>query len=196
MDEQAGSSDEALQEELGSRLRDLRLNRNESQQELARRAGVGKATLQRLEEGRSGTIVTLLRVLRALDLDNLDALVPAVERSPLAEARGERQARVRARGRSAPKRPPGGWRWGDEEGPAPRSNSGAPRSAPSPWPSISGSPRSSTTRTSPPPRSSWRRCACPRFPAASTASLSSGKLPSTGCRGCWPTRSRIASATR
>ena len=115
MGEQDGFNDEALQEQLGSRLRDLRLNRNESQQELARRAGVGKATLQRLEEGRSGTIVTLLRVLRALDLDNLDALVPAVERSPLAEARGERQARVRARGRSAPKRPPGGWRWGDEE---------------------------------------------------------------------------------
>jgi hypothetical protein len=68
-----------------------------------------------LEEGRSGTIVTLLRVLRTLDLDNLDALVPAVERSPLAEARGERQARVRARGRSAPKTAPGGWRWGDEE---------------------------------------------------------------------------------
>ena len=114
--EQSGAGDEALQEELGSRLRDLRLNRNESQQELARRAGVGKATLQRLEEGRSGTIVTLLRVLRALDLDNLDALVPAVERSPLAEARGEHQARVRARGRSTPtKTPPGDWRWGDEE---------------------------------------------------------------------------------
>jgi transcriptional regulator with XRE-family HTH domain len=114
VNEQGGLNDEALQEQLGSRLRDLRLNRNESQQELARRAGVGKATLQRLEEGRSGTIVTLLRVLRALDLANLDALVPAVERSPLAEARGERQARVRARGRSAPKGPPGGWRWGDE----------------------------------------------------------------------------------
>ena len=108
-------NDQALQELLGSRLRGLRLNRNESQEELARRAGIGKATLQRLEEGRSGTIVTLLRVLRALDLDNLDALVPAVENSPLAEARGERQERVRARGRSTPQARPGAWRWGDEE---------------------------------------------------------------------------------
>jgi transcriptional regulator with XRE-family HTH domain len=107
-------SDAALQRLLGSRLRGLRLNRNESQEELARRAGIGKATLQRLEEGRSGTIVTLLRVLRALDLDNLDALLPAVEESPLAEARGEGQARLRAR-RSTPKAPPGGWRWGDEK---------------------------------------------------------------------------------
>lgn len=108
-------NDQALQELLGSRLRGLRLNRNESQAELARRAGIGKATLQRLEEGRSGTIVTLLRVLRALDLDNLDALVPAVERGPLAESRGERATRVRARGRSTPKAPPGDWRWGDEK---------------------------------------------------------------------------------
>lgn len=108
-------SDQALQEQLGSRLRGLRLNRNESQEELARRAGIGKATLQRLEEGRSGTIATLLRVLAALDLDNLDALVPDVEKSPLAEARGDRQARVRARGRPTPKQPPGGWRWGDEK---------------------------------------------------------------------------------
>src|ERR1700761_5545141 len=115
MNDRSEPGDEALQELLGSRLRGLRLSRNESQEELARRAGVGKATLQRLEEGRSGTIVTLLRVLRALDLDNLDALVPAVENSPLAEARGERQARLRARGRSAPKDPPAGWRWGDEE---------------------------------------------------------------------------------
>jgi transcriptional regulator with XRE-family HTH domain len=109
------TGDNALQELLGSRLRGLRLNRNESQAELARRAGIGKATLQRLEEGRSGTIATLLRVLRALDLSNLDALVPAVEQSPLAEARGERQSRIRARGRSTPKAAPGGWRWGDEE---------------------------------------------------------------------------------
>jgi transcriptional regulator with XRE-family HTH domain len=115
MSQQPESSDEALQQLLGSRLRGLRLNRNESQEQLARRAGVGKATLQRLEEGRSGTIVTLLRVLRALDLDNLDALVPAVEQSPLAEARGERQERRRASGAAAAKAPSGGWRWGDEK---------------------------------------------------------------------------------
>jgi transcriptional regulator with XRE-family HTH domain len=110
----AEANDKALQEQLGSRLRALRLNRNESQEALALRAGIGKATLQRLEEGRSGTVVTLLRVLRALDLDNLDALVPEIEKSPLAEARGERQGRVRARSRAAPEGRRGEWRWGDE----------------------------------------------------------------------------------
>jgi transcriptional regulator with XRE-family HTH domain len=115
MPESSEASDNALQAQLGSRLRALRLSRNESQEALALRAGIGKATLQRVEEGRSGTIVTLLRVLRALGLDDLDGLVPGVEKSPLAEARGERQGRVRARSSSAPKQSPGEWRWGDEK---------------------------------------------------------------------------------
>src|ERR1700743_211835 len=106
------ANDKALQEQLGSRLRALRLSRNESQEALALRAGVGKATLQRLEEGRSGTIVTLLRVLRALGLDDLDGLVPEVEKSPLAEARGERKGRGRARGSPPPAGRPGGRGWG------------------------------------------------------------------------------------
>src|ERR1700744_5362739 len=109
MPEESKGNDRALQEQLGSRLRALRLNRNESQEALALRAGVGKATLQRLEEGRSGTIVTLLRVLRALGLDDLDGLVPEVGKGPLAEARGERQGRVRARGSTAPERATGEW---------------------------------------------------------------------------------------
>jgi len=115
MPKQSEPSDKALREQLGSRLRALRLNRNESQEALALRAGIGKATLQRLEEGRSGTIVTLLRVLRALDLDNLDTLVPDIEKSPLAEARGERQRRTRARGSGTREQPPAEWRWGDEK---------------------------------------------------------------------------------
>src|SRR6201992_609349 len=113
MSESPEAGDQALQEQLGSRLRALRLSQNESQEALARRAGVGKATLQRLEEGRSGTIVTLLRVLRALDLDNVEARVPPLENSPLAEARGERQTRTRARVRAT--EAPRAWRWGDEE---------------------------------------------------------------------------------
>jgi putative transcriptional regulator len=112
--------DKALQKRVGERLREFRLNRNESQLELASRAGIGKATLQRLEEGRSGTMVTFLRVLRALELtDGLDALLPVLGAGPLEEAGAAPRRRSRAGGRRAAgeaRDPSGTWRWGDEKG--------------------------------------------------------------------------------
>ena len=94
------------------------MNRNESQQELASRAGIGKATLQRLEEGRSGTMVTFLRVLRALELtDGLDALLPVLNAGPLEEAGAAPRRRIRAGGKRTAgeaRGPSGTWRWGDE----------------------------------------------------------------------------------
>jgi transcriptional regulator with XRE-family HTH domain len=111
--------DKALQKQVGKRLREFRLNRNESQLELASRAGIGKATLQRLEEGRSGTMVTFLRVLRALELtDGLDALLPALGAGPLEEAGVAPRRRIRAGGKRAAdeaQKLSGTWRWGDEE---------------------------------------------------------------------------------
>jgi transcriptional regulator with XRE-family HTH domain len=109
------SSDKALLREIGARLRSLRLRRNESQAQLAERAGVGKATLQRLEDGNSGTLVTFLRVLRALDLtDELDALLPAARPSPIESLAGRPAGRRRG-GRTAASAEPGqAWLWGDE----------------------------------------------------------------------------------
>jgi transcriptional regulator with XRE-family HTH domain len=46
-------TNEAILRELGSRLRRTRLDRNLNQAKLADEAGIGRATLQRIEEGRS-----------------------------------------------------------------------------------------------------------------------------------------------
>lgn len=113
------STDEAALAEIGRRLRGVRLSRNISQAELSRRAGIGQATLQRLEDGSSGTLITLVRVLRALDLgEGLEQLLPAPGPSPLEEVRRGGHSRRRARGATGDSGPDLGtsWRWGDEEG--------------------------------------------------------------------------------
>jgi transcriptional regulator with XRE-family HTH domain len=113
------NTDPAVLEELGLRLRRTRLERNLSQAQLAGEAGIGRATLQRIEEGGGGSLISLVRILRALDLlDDLDRLVPEPAPSPLDELRRQGRRRQRAgspRSPESPRRGPGPWRWDDEE---------------------------------------------------------------------------------
>jgi len=87
--------------ELGYRIERLRLQRNQSLASLAEAAGVGTATLQRLESGKSVNLTTLIQVLRALNrLADLDNIVPDVEVSPFEFSRSRTQPRQRASGSS------------------------------------------------------------------------------------------------
>ncbi|MGV1049408.1 MAG: helix-turn-helix domain-containing protein [Solirubrobacterales bacterium] len=104
-------------EELGSRLRRARLDRNLSQEAVAAEAGIGRATLQRIEDGRGASASNLISVLRALDLfDGVELLVPEPTPSPIDELRRRGRQRQRAGSpRSAGTAPPRPWRWPDEE---------------------------------------------------------------------------------
>ena len=98
--------------ELGERLARSRLDRNLTQEQLAREAGISRDTLQRLERGGGVALTALLRVLRALGLlERVEALVPEPLPSPIEQLEHEQRRRRRAsgsRGDDAP-RP---WRWG------------------------------------------------------------------------------------
>lgn len=85
MKNKAFNTPEEIQTELGKRLRRLRLNRNDAQAEVAARAGLSVRTLRDLEMGQGSTVITLIRVLKALDaLSSLDALAPKPTVSPMA----------------------------------------------------------------------------------------------------------------
>jgi len=104
----------ALIADLGRQLEAYRISRNLKQADLAEMAGIGRATLARMEAGKGGTIDSLARVMRALGVEErLIEVVPAATISPL-DPRSE-SGRVRQRVRySSSKTPKGEWAWGEE----------------------------------------------------------------------------------
>ncbi|HEX5054581.1 MAG TPA: helix-turn-helix domain-containing protein [Planctomycetota bacterium] len=104
----------AMLRELGQRLANVRKQQGLSQEQLAAAAGVGIATLRRLEDGRDAKLGSWLRLLVALRMDAaIDGLLPADLRSPLAEVKRSRRRRGP---KPAPGAQPGGaaFVWGDE----------------------------------------------------------------------------------
>lgn len=113
---EAQNSDETILRELGSRLARTRLERNVSQEQLAREAGLGKTTVERVERGREVRFSSLIRILRALgQLEALDRLIPEPLPSPLERVRLQGRRRQRARSQKKDQRQGGTWRWHDVE---------------------------------------------------------------------------------
>lgn len=118
------SPDPVLLTELGQRLARLRLDRNLSQDDLAREAGVSKRTLHRMEHGHSAQMTNWIRVLRALGaLENLELFLPAPAPSPMQQLKLQGKLRRRASSSSvapAQQGVPGAskpqpWAWGDDQ---------------------------------------------------------------------------------
>jgi transcriptional regulator with XRE-family HTH domain len=111
-------TDAAVLTELGRRLARHRLERNWTQAEMAARAGLGQATVQRVERGESVQMTSMIKLLRTLGLlGGLDAAVPEAITLPIAQLeREQRRTRRRASGGRGPTVESGDtqWTWGDE----------------------------------------------------------------------------------
>lgn len=91
-------SDNGILQELGQRLRVLRLRKNISQKELATATQLSLNTIKSLESGQ-GKLASLIAVLRELGaLDQLDNLIPDLAISPLQLAKQQGKQRARASG--------------------------------------------------------------------------------------------------
>ncbi len=112
------ASDAAVLAELGERLARARLSRDMTQQDLAREAGVSRATVQRLEAGQSTQLTNLIRVLRTLHLlQRFAGLLAETPVRPLQRLRRDTPRR-RASGQPRPTDDdtahPAPWSWGTE----------------------------------------------------------------------------------
>lgn len=93
-------SDKALAEHIGHFIKEKRLERNRTQQQVAHAAGISRSTLSLLEKGEVVTLATLLQVLRVLDqLHVLDVFTIRPVVSPIQVAEMEMKFRKRARGK-------------------------------------------------------------------------------------------------
>ncbi|WP_106753533.1 helix-turn-helix domain-containing protein [Pannonibacter carbonis] len=101
-----------LTKDLGASLASHRLSRNLRQDDVAAQAGVSRGVVARLEAGEGGTIDSLIRVLKALGLeDRISVLVPVATLSPL-DPRGRGDQRQRARPASGAEEDEP-WSWGE-----------------------------------------------------------------------------------
>ena len=107
-------SDNAILGNLGKRLLQYRLNKNMTQTELAKEAGVSSRTVNRVEHGNSTQLSNFIRLLRSLDLSqNLDALIPEPAQSPIQQMK--LRGKVRKRASSSAKTEGKTWSWEDDE---------------------------------------------------------------------------------
>jgi len=108
-------SDEAILIEIGARIAHQRLNLQLSQAELAEQAGIGKRTLERMEAGFPSQMLSLVRVLRVLDiLPNIDMAIPDLKPGPMDLLKSKGKARQRASGKKGSGNPVEAWSWDDE----------------------------------------------------------------------------------
>ncbi len=89
-------SDKAIQEELGNRLKALRLRKNMTQQELHVASALSLNTIKTLESGQ-GKLSSLIAILRELEaLEQLKNFIPDISISPIQLAAMQGKPRQRA----------------------------------------------------------------------------------------------------
>ena len=91
-------SNSAIIGEVGKRLKDYRIRRKLTQQELADQAGISVFSVTQIERGKAITLAVFLSVLRVLRLlDNLELFIPEIGISPieLLKLKGKTPKRIR-----------------------------------------------------------------------------------------------------
>lgn len=109
-------TDETVLQELGHRIAQYRISENRTQAWVAKEAGVGARTVERLEKGESVQMLTIVRVLRALNLlPLLNGAVPEPQARPMTLLQKNKTAGRKRASKQKTVAVGGPWQWGDEK---------------------------------------------------------------------------------
>ncbi len=100
-------SDPAIEKEIGNRFKALRLRKNMTQAELARRACMHRNAVSALETGKGSHLATVIALLRELGaIENLNGFLPEIMISPMqiVKMKGKIRQRASQMQTSAPKK--------------------------------------------------------------------------------------------
>lgn len=90
-------TDAQILKELGRRIKKRRLNKNMSQEDIAKRSGLSRRTVSLVETGNSVGLRVIIAILRTFkSLEDLNLLFPEEEISPIELAKLKGSARRRA----------------------------------------------------------------------------------------------------
>ena len=90
-------SDKAILNHLGAQLKQMRLNKNITQQQMSKMAGLSRSAISAMENDGNGTMVSFVQVLRALEkLEILNNFITEAPVSPIQIAKLQGKQRQRA----------------------------------------------------------------------------------------------------
>lgn len=94
-------SDMAIVRQLGSYIKQLRLQQSKTQAQLAEMAGLNRWTIGQIENGEAISLISLIQILRALDsLYVLNEFQVSEEISPLEYAKLKKKQKERVRNKA------------------------------------------------------------------------------------------------
>jgi len=109
-------TDEMVLAEIGQRISTRRVELNMTQAAVAKKAGMSKRTVERIEGGASGQTLSVIRIFRVLDLmDNLDRMIAEQGPKPMDLLKQKRKIRVRASSKSQESGAIKSWQWKEDE---------------------------------------------------------------------------------
>jgi transcriptional regulator with XRE-family HTH domain len=99
----------ALLTVIGRFIKEIRIDQNKTQQQVAEAAGLNRSTLVQIERGAGGTVLSIIQIMRAIDqlqifnIFQISAQISPIELAKIQQGKRQRASERKVMGKSRPK---------------------------------------------------------------------------------------------